>query len=604
MLPLELHDFRKTLCYVWREIGLPDPTDRQYEAAHFLQFGGQKVFISMFRGAGKSYLTAAYVDWSHAMSDHWAEGCDCRWCALRPDVNGRVRARDLRHRVVSASPDKVIEFIGFSKKIIEFVPLFRHLKPTQKSATWAYNRFDIDGAPIAQTPSVTATGIFGTLTGGRANELIWDDVETPNTSATVGQRERLRHRMTEFSALMIPEYSRTIGLGTPQCAESIVDEMEGKGYSVRFWPARYPDGAGQEQLGERLAPELRDAPAELIGKSVEPTRFTDAILEEKRLEMGASEFKLQFDLDTSLSDAERYPLRLRDLIIMDVDPETAPDKVVWASGDNQKINELSSTSLGFHGDYFVRPMMTSSNWVEAPPSVMFIDPSGTGQDETAYATVYEACGTVFCSDLGGFLGGYDEPTLRALAMAAKAARVGHILVEKNFGGGMFTSLLSPVIREVYRDPEILGYVADGCVIEEIHSTGQKELRIIETLEPLVNQHRLVLDMGIFLRDRQARKGVPDSKALAYKLGYQFTHITKERGSLAHDDRIEALAGACRYLAANMGKDREEEALKARTEQAIAEASEYVKELEEILEDHGVIPEPSPNAISRIIRQHS
>jgi hypothetical protein len=238
-------------------------------------------------------------------------------------------------------------------------------------------------------------------------------------------------------------------------------------------------------------------------------------------------------------------------------------------------------------------------------SVMFIDPSGQGKDETAYATVSEVCGNMFCSDVGGYTGGYDDATLRALAMAAKSNRVGLILVEKNFGGGMFTSLLTPHIQEVYRDPALFGYVAPGCNIEEIHSTGQKELRIIETLEPLMNQHRLVVDRGVFLRERRVSVDTTRDDNLTYRLSYQLTRVTKDRGSLAHDDRLEALAGACRYLAESMAKDRGAAVDEYKRSRVDAEREAYIKELNSLRDSYGVSkPTPEPNLLTYKIRQRN
>lgn len=79
-----------------------------------------------------------------------------------------------------------------------------------------------------------------------------------------------------------------------------------------------------------------------------------------------------------------------------------------------------------------------------------------------------------------------------------------------------------------------------------HNT-QKEKRIIDTLEPVLNQHRLVFDYGVVKEDlRPYLDGSYDPKAFEYTLFYQLTRITKDRGSLKHDDRLDALAMAVAY----------------------------------------------------------
>ena len=77
------------------------------------------------------------------------------------------------------------------------------------------------------------------------------------------------------------------------------------------------------------------------------------------------------------------------------------------------------------------------------------------------------------------------------------------------------------------------------------SAVQKERRIIEDLEPVLNQHRLVIDANV------ARKDTADG---VMSLLYQLTHITKDRGSLKHDDRVDALAHAVRYFRDRLQRD--------------------------------------------------
>ena len=64
-----------------------------------------------------------------------------------------------------------------------------------------------------------------------------------------------------------------------------------------------------------------------------------------------------------------------------------------------------------------------------------------------------------------------------------------IIVESNFGDGMFTQLLKPVVQRYY-----------PVTIEEVNHTKQKELRIIDTLEPVMNQHGLVVSPQLIRQD--------------------------------------------------------------------------------------------------------
>lgn len=99
--------------------------------------------------------------------------------------------------------------------------------------------------------------------------------------------------------------------------------------------------------------------------------------------------------------------------------------------------------------------------------------------------------------------------------------------------GMFASLLQPVLNAIY-----------PCMIEEVRNHTQKELRIIDTLEPLLNQHRLVFNYSSVEKD--INEALVDSKRIGYSLIHQLSHITKDRGSLQHDDRLDALTIGVSY----------------------------------------------------------
>ena len=94
--------------------------------------------------------------------------------------------------------------------------------------------------------------------------------------------------------------------------------------------------------------------------------------------------------------------------------------------------------------------------------------------------------------------------------------------------GMFTSLWKPVLHSIY-----------PCTIEEIKHNTQKEARIIDTLEPVMNSHRLVVDRGVVERD--IRKYMSGTEHQPYSLFSQMSHVTRDRGSLLHDDILDVVA---------------------------------------------------------------
>ena len=214
----------------------------------------------------------------------------------------------------------------------------------------------------------------------------------------------------------------------------------------------------------------------IVGEPTDPARFSDFDLLEREASYGRSGFALQFMLDTRLSDAERYPLKVSDLIIMDIPTQEAPEKVSWSSDSQYIVEELPN--VAFNGDHYHKPMFMSSEFVEYTGSVMCIDPSGRGKDETGYAVVKMLNGYLYVRRCGGIAGGYSEEALQKLAVIAKEEQVNEIIVESNFGDGMFNQLFMPVLNKVH-----------PVTMSEVRHNKQKERRIIDVLEPVMNQHR-------------------------------------------------------------------------------------------------------------------
>ena len=214
-------------------------------------------------------------------------------------------------------------------------------------------------------------------------------------------------------------------------------------------------------------------------------------------------------------------------------------------GPEVRLSDLPNVAMT--GDRFYSPMFTSDplQWANFDLTVMFIDPSGRGKDETGYAVNRLCQGLQWLVAAGGFLGGYDDDTLRSLAMIAKAKGVNVMLVEPNFGDGMFRKLLEPVVHAIY----------PSCTIEDAErAKAQKEARIIDTLEPVMMQHKLVISPDVIESDYKSVEGLTGEDAQRYRLIYQLTRITRDRGALARDDRVDALAGAVAYLLDRMGLD--------------------------------------------------
>ena len=518
-LPEKLYDFRYFLILVWRAIGLPDPTPVQLEIAWYLQHGPRRKEIEAFRGIGKSWITSAYVVWR---------------LRLNPE---------LKFLVVSASKDRANNFTTFTRRLISEIDILNCLIPGADQRDSMIS-FDVGPCRPDHSPSVKSVGLFGQLTGTRADEIIADDVETPGNSLTQVMRERVSEAVKEFDSILKPG-GRITYLGTPQTEQSLYNVLPERGYVARIWPARYPDEALTAIYGDKLAPSIQQAVIQnkaQIGRSTDPLRFSDDDLLERELSYGRAGFNLQFMLDTTLSDANRYPLRLRDLLVLDADlREKAPEKLIWGTSPELLFSDLPC--VGLNGDRYYRPMSQSEKWLEYTGSVMAIDPSGRGKDETSYAVVKMLNGFLFLVDAGGLPGGYDKATLEKLTSIAKDNKVNKIIIEANFGDGMFTELLKPHLVKTY-----------PCGIEEVKHHKQKELRIIDTLEPVISGHKLIVTASVIRKDFDSTKDYPSDHAHKYQLFWQMSHITRDKGSLAHDDRLDAVAMAVGFWVEQMAQD--------------------------------------------------
>jgi hypothetical protein len=537
-------DFRKFLWYIWKHLGLPPPTEIQYDIALYLQGGPRRLIIEAFRGVGKSWITAAFVLW-----------------VLYRDPQKRIL-------VVSASKERADAFSIFVKRLIAEIDILQFLKPRgdQRDSNIA---FDVGPSKPDQAPSVKSVGITGQITGSRADIIIPDDVEVPGNCMTEDQREKLANLVKEFDSVVKPG-GRIMYLGTPQTAQSLYNTLQSRGYQTRVWPARYTTGVRNDEAGEvdeyhgTLAPYILDkliANPELLGKTTDPARFSEEDLLERETSYGRSGFALQFMLNTSLSDANRYPLKTRDLIVMDLDKKIAPVQLTWASGHQQALSDVPN--VGLNGDRCHGPLYKSEAFVPYQGAAMIIDPHGRGADECAYAVTKMLNGLIFVTAWGGIRGdGFSEQTLTALALIAKEHAVNEIVPEVNFGDGMFNALLAAVLKKHY-----------PCTIVDDHRvTGQKELRIIDKMEPALNRHIVVMDKSVAIANAQ-----PDATGShAFSGLYQMTHITRDRGALRHDDRIDVLAEAIGYWVTRLEADNSDSERKHEADQRAKALADFAK----------------------------
>ncbi len=511
-------DFKLFLQALWQQLDLPSPTRAQYAIADYLQHGPKRLQIQAFRGVGKSWITGAFVLWT-----------------LFNDPEKKIM-------IISASKERADNMSIFLQKLIIETPWLVHLRPKSDDSRWSRISFDVNCSPH-QAPSVKSVGITGQLTGSRADLMILDDIEVPGNSMTEMMREKLLQLCTEAESILTPKKdSRIMYLGTPQTTFTIYRKLAERNYRPFVWPARYPRKDKLSQYEGLLSPQI----VEDIEMGVEewaptdPDRFTSDDLVEREAAMGRSNFMLQFQLDTTLSDAEKFPLKFSDLVITSVNPTQAPDAVVWCSDPRNVLKDLPT--VGLPGDYFYSPMQLQGDWSDYTETICSVDPSGRGSDETAATYISQKNGFLYVHEVRAYRDGYSDNTLLDILRGCKRYNVTKLLIETNFGDGIVAELFKKHLQQTKQ----------AIDVEEVRANVRKEDRIIDALEPIMNQHKLIVDRGVVEWDYSSNKDAPPEERLLYMLFYQMSRMCREKGAVKHDDRLDSLAQGVKYFTDAMG----------------------------------------------------
>jgi len=504
-------DFKLFLQALWDQLDLPQPTRAQYAIADYIQHGPKRLQVQAFRGVGKSWITGAFVLWT-----------------LFKDPEKKIM-------IISASKERADNMSIFLQKLIIETPWLNHLQPKSDDARWSRISFDVNCSPH-QAPSVKSVGITGQLTGSRADLMVLDDIEVPGNSMTEMMREKLLQLCTEAESILTPyDNSRIMYLGTPQTTFTVYRKLAERNYKPFIWPARFPkDITPYEGL---IAPQLQEDidNGALPWDCTDPDRFDDDDLVDREASMGRSNFALQFMLDTSLSDAEKFPLKMADLVITSVNPTTAPDNVVWCSDPANILKDLPT--VGLPGDYFYSPMQLQGEWSEYTETICSVDPSGRGADETAAAYISQKNGILYLHEVRAYRDGYSDNTLLDILRGCKKYGATTLVVESNFGDGIVAELFKKHIIQTKQ----------RILVEEVRANVRKEERIIDTLEPILNQHRLVVNKSVVEWDYNSNRDAAPEERLLYMLFYQMSRMCRSKYAVKHDDRLDCLAQGVKYF---------------------------------------------------------
>jgi len=502
-----VNDFTVFCDYMFARMGFKEPTSVQKRIIDFIIIKGEKdKMIQGLRGIGKSLLSQLYVLWR------------------------LLRNNDEHILVRSASSKRSRNYTTFLLNTIKTTPILQHLAPTNKHRK-SSELFDVNGSGVSDSPSVLSASISSTVTGLRASLCVLDDVEVTGNASSIIMRETLEDQINENYNLLTEENGESgevLCLGTFQSTESIYIPMINNGsFDCFVVPAEYVPV--DEWYEDKIAPFMIEAVKnnpEIIGTAVD-TRFNMTVLNKRKLRVGKTNYALHYMLDPRLTDELKFPLKLKDLIVMNIDPIDNPIRITYST--EAKINRLKHR--GFSSDYFVQPAWTSEERATFDFTILAVDPSGRGLDNTGYAVISLMGGKLFYRTFGGLVGGYDDDSLHTLVGLAQHYKVNAVVCESNFGDGAYTAMLTTKLLEAdYK-----------CSIEEVRATVQKELRIVNTLEPLMNQHRIIVDRDALEADF--------NKNTYYSLTYQLTHMMKKKDCLKgkHDDIIDVFELGASFL---------------------------------------------------------
>ena len=522
-------------------------TDIQRDIGDFLALGPIRAMIQAQRGQAKTTISAIYAV----------------WCMIH-DPSTRIL-------IVSAGGPLAKEIANWIIQIIMGMEELACLRPDAANGDrQSIEAFDVHYSLKGpeKSPSVACLGVTSNIQGKRADILIADDIESTKNSATEVQREKIRLLTRDFTSIC--SKGKIIYLGTPQSIDSVYNGLPSRGYTVRIWTGRYPTEVEEENYGNCLAPLIKKrmqkdpslrtggGPTGERGQAVDPVLLGEDELTTKEIDQGVAYFQLQHMLDTKLMDADRYPLKSERLLFMDVPKERVPMSVNHILSPDYKIHTPQDFPIEAS---FYEICGHSDQWADFTGTHMYIDPSGGGKngDELAWAVTRFRSGYVYLVDVGGIPGGLHEANQEFVAELVHKWKPDQVDFEDNFGAGAFRQVITPRILEKFKGE------AHACGIEGVWETGQKELRIIDTLESLIGGSRLIVDKSLIQRDWSQCQRYGVELRPTYSFFFQLARLTRDKGALQHDDRLDAVAGSCRHWTDLLALDKEKEIAKAKNE---------------------------------------
>jgi hypothetical protein len=494
-------------------------TEQQRDITRFVAMDIQLLMLQAQREQAKSTIAALLAVWTLIM---------------RPTA---------RITIVSAASPLSKQIAAMIRKTVKYWDILECLVPdVTKGDRDNTEMFDVNGLlkGVDKTPSVLCIGIGSNFQGIRSDLLIPDDIESMKNSLTAAQRATLLNYSKDFSSIC--QKGKILYLGTPQTKHSIYKTLSKRGYAVRIYPGRFPTVAQEPNYGGLLAPRIMEimrmdpsvrtggGMSGKLGKPTDPDRVSERTLRKIEEDQGYSFFSLQFMLDTSDMDAERYPLKTKDLIVCPLNLDKAYEEYVWLPVEEKRLDE--------EWELF-EVHKVGGRYLEYAGKMIFVDPAGgRGKDEISVTCSAFLNGYIFVLRQKNWHG-YNTVVFREIAEFVLECGVRLVVVEENMDRGSFGVLLSGELKEIEEERK------DGTSvrIENHWETQNKEGRIIGTLEPLLGRHKLIVSTDVVEEDRRSREQYNQEERAGYSVFFQMSNITMDRGCLVVDDRLDSLSGS-------------------------------------------------------------
>lgn len=419
---ITIADF-KLFVVIWNQrLGLRTP-DIHLKMAEWLEWnwqqGNTRLLMMAFRSAGKSTIVGLFAAWL------------------------LYRKPELRILVLAADHTLATKMVRNVKRILERHALTENLKP-KKADQWASDRFTVVRMIELRDPSMLAKGITANITGSRADIVICDDVEVPNTCDSPEKRKELRERLGEMEYVLVPGGTQ-LYVGTPHHYHTIYTneprhELGEEGVFLEgFKRLQIPvlNEKGESAWIERYSKE----DIKRMKRASGPNKFASQMMLEPR---NIAEGRLNPKLLKTYPEELDYTKELQTLFIGDT--KLVSSSAYWdpafgsAKGDRSVLAIVYSDAVGNHYLHHVR-----------------------------YIDVDER------SDV-------DEATQQCeiVAQIAKAHYLPSLIVETNGIGKFLPNMLRNALANAHAP----------CAIKELHQSKNKDERILDAFDAVLAARRL------------------------------------------------------------------------------------------------------------------